>query len=153
MYCSCVNKLRAERTEDLIALLIALVHGGRITEARFDAALEAVGLSLPKWHALKQILAVEEPPTLRLLATQLGCVKSNATQLVDRLAADGLVRRTPDPDDRRSILIEVTDEGRRRYEAGTRAIAAVEEELLEGFSCAERQELSGLLRRLEVRWG
>jgi DNA-binding MarR family transcriptional regulator len=153
VYRSAMNESRTERAEDLVALLMALVHGGRITEARFDAALEAVGLSLPKWHALKQILALEEPPTLRHLATELGCVKSNATQLVDRLAADGLVRRAPDPDDRRSILIEVTDEGRSRYQAGLQAIHAVEAELLDGFSCTERKELSGLLERLEVRWG
>jgi DNA-binding MarR family transcriptional regulator len=148
-----MNELRTERTEDILALLMALVHGGRVTEARFDTALEAVGLSLPKWFALRQIVNAAEPPALRHLAAQLGCVKSNATQLVDRLMTDGFVRRTPDPDDRRSILIEVTDEGRRRYQAGVDAIHAVEAELLDGFSCTERQELFGLLERLEVRWG
>jgi DNA-binding MarR family transcriptional regulator len=148
-----VNELRVEQAEDLVALLMALVHGGRITEARFDAALEVVGLSLPKWYALKRILEAEEPPALRHLAAELGCVKSNATQLVDRLAADGLVRRVPDPDDRRSIRIEVTDAGRSRYQAGMDAIRAVKAELLDGFTCTERQVLAGLLARLEVRWG
>src|SRR5947209_5301058 len=138
MYCSWMNEVRAERHEDVLGLLIALIHGGRITEARFDAALDAVGLSLPKWYGLKQMLETEEPLAIRHLAERLGCVKSNATQLVDRLAADGLVRRVPDPDDRRSILIEVTDEGRSRYRAGMEAIHAVEQELLDGHTCAER---------------
>ena len=52
------------------------------------------------------------------LATKLACVKSNATQLVDRLTAEKLVRRVPDPEDRRSILAELTTEGRQCYAAG-----------------------------------
>ena len=61
---------------------------------------------------------------LRLLAEQCSCVRSNITQLVDRLEAEKLVRRADDPKDRRSILAELTPEGRSRHAAGLRALEA-----------------------------
>jgi len=50
----------------------------------------------------------------------LACVKSNVTQLVDRLEADGLVERAPDPNDRRSRLAMLTERGRKAHAEGVR---------------------------------
>jgi len=55
-----------------------------------------VGLSLAKLAALHQLTAAGESIQLGQLAERLACVKSNVTQLVDRLEADGLVNRTAD---------------------------------------------------------
>jgi DNA-binding MarR family transcriptional regulator len=56
-------------------------------------------------------------------------VKSNVTQLVDRLESDGLVRREADPGDRRSIRAVVTDSGRDRHVAGSQALAIVQDDI------------------------
>jgi len=45
------------------------------------------------------------------LADNQHCVRSNITQLVDRLEQDGLVRRRHDPADRRGVLAELTPPG------------------------------------------
>jgi DNA-binding MarR family transcriptional regulator len=82
------------------------------------------------------------------LANKLSCVKSNATQLVDRLEAEKLVCRMPDPDDRRSIRAEITAEGQRVYEAGQRVVHSFEQQLLEDYSPEERLVMSRLLARL-----
>jgi DNA-binding MarR family transcriptional regulator len=67
--------------------------------------------------------------------------------LVDRLEADGLVERRDDPEDRRSILATITDEGRRRYEIGVQALTAAAKELLKSFKQEEIELLDQLLRK------
>jgi DNA-binding MarR family transcriptional regulator len=120
---------------------------GRVAE-RLEAALEPLGLSLAKFGALSKLVAAEEPLPLSTLAERCACVRSNITQLVDRLEADGLVSRADDPRDRRSIRAELTDEGRRRQAAGVRAVERVERDLLAHLSKPRQDSLLELLRSL-----
>src|SRR5947209_6854976 len=105
-------------TTENVRLLAALMQSAKLAEARAHAALAAVGLSVPKFQALKNLVEAGGSLSLGQLAERQACVKSNVTQLVDRLAADGLVRRVRDPQDRRSIVAEITDSGRSHYHAG-----------------------------------
>lgn len=130
-------------------LLERLMRSGRLTEARLDLALAGAGLSVAKWAALKHLAQAAEPLPLGQLAERLACVKSNATQLADRLEAERLVRRAPDPEDRRSIRVELTAEGQQRYEAGVAVLRAMEGELLGAYTVEEQQQLAHLLARLE----
>jgi DNA-binding MarR family transcriptional regulator len=70
------------------------------------------------------------------------------TNRIDRLAAAGLVRRQPDPQDKRGVLVVLTDEGRRRVDAALADLLGREETLLAGLDPAERQTLAALLRVL-----
>jgi DNA-binding MarR family transcriptional regulator len=115
---------------------------------RLEAALEPFGLSLAKFGVLSKLVASDEPLPLRLLAEQCACVRSNITQLVDRLEADKLVRRADDPKDRRSILAELTAEGRSRHAAGLRALEAAEKELFAPLPERQRKNLLELMRSL-----
>ena len=63
-----------------------------------------------------------KPLSLSDLATRLSCVKSNMTQLVDRLEADGLVNRVDDPNDRRAVKAAITEDGRAKQAAGAAEI-------------------------------
>jgi DNA-binding MarR family transcriptional regulator len=117
-------------------------------EARLEAAVEPLGLSLAKFGVLSTLVASKEPLPLRLLAEQCSCVRSNITQLVDRLEADKLVRRTDDPKDRRSILAELTAEGRARHAAGLSALHAAENELFAPLRERQRKSLIEMLRSL-----
>jgi DNA-binding MarR family transcriptional regulator len=67
------------------------------------------------------------------------------TQLIDRLEADGLVRRVDDPDDRRSVRAEITRLGEERAEAGSRAIKRVEDEFAASIPARDRAVLSRML--------
>ena len=67
----------------------------------------------------------DQPISLSELAEKLTCVRSNITQLVDRLEADGLVKRIDDPADRRAVPREVTRLGRERHAAGAKLVNAV----------------------------
>jgi DNA-binding MarR family transcriptional regulator len=92
----------------------------------------------------------EGPVPLRTLPELCACVRSNITQLVDRLEAAGLVLRTDDPDDRRQKRAEVTDAGRARYHAGVRVLRNTEEELFAGLTPDRRGILLELLRSLRT---
>jgi DNA-binding MarR family transcriptional regulator len=129
-----MNDTAEMATDEALALLGRLIVGGRLAEARLDAALAAVGLSLAKWQALRPLVEGGQPLSLGALAARLACVRSNVTQLVDRLEADGLVRRMPDPDDRRGVLARATEEGARRYRAGRAALGAARRALLAAYT-------------------
>ena len=125
--------------------LAQLVKTLRCIEVRLETSLEPVGLSLSQFGTLYQLANAGEPLPLSTLAERRACVRSNMTQLVDRLEAEKLVRRCDDPRDRRSVLAELTDEGRARYEAGLKALRAAEKELFGPLSRDEREEFFRLL--------
>ena len=89
--------------------LFAVLHASSVLESRVEARLSDVGLSLAKLAALHRLSEAGESLPLGQLAERLSCVKSNVTQLVDRLEADGLVSRAGDPNDRRSRLAVLTE--------------------------------------------
>jgi len=70
------------------------------------------------------------------------------TNRIDRLAAAGLVRRQPDPQDKRGVLVTLTAEGRERVDAALADLLGREESLLAGLDRGERQVLARLLRTL-----
>jgi len=90
---------------------------------------------------------------LRALAEHCACVRSNITQLVDRLEAEKLVVRAGDPNDRRSIRAELTAEGRARYKTGFRALQAAENDVLGQIPKGQRDSLVEMLRSLRAGAG
>lgn len=89
-----------------------------------------------------------EPLPLRELAKRMGCAKSNASALVDRLEAQRLVRRFPDPEDGRGVLIGLTAGGVRGYDAGLRLAGEAESRVLGALDQAERRALTELLAKV-----
>ena len=70
------------------------------------------------------------------------------TNRIDRLAAAGLVRRKPDPRDKRGVLVTLTDQGRAKADAALADLLRRERALLADLDRGERQHLAGLLRTL-----
>ena len=81
----------------------------------------------------------------RLLITSGGM-----TGRIDKLQSCGLVRRSPDPEDRRSILVELTESGLEHFEGVARTHLRIMEHLTAGLTLDERDCLAGLLRSLLV---
>ena len=130
-----------------------ILHAAARIEERFEAELAEANLSLSKLGVLRTLVEEGEPIPLTRLAGKLSCVKSNVTQLVDRLEAEGLVARVNDPSDRRSILASVTETGRERYEAGRHAIERAERELFAGFAPEDHDRLVELFHRFTAAGG
>jgi len=70
------------------------------------------------------------------------------TNRVDRLAARGFVVRSPDPSDRRGVLVGLTPEGRRIVDAAFESLIERERDLLTEITRTERTELAVLLKKL-----
>jgi MarR family 2-MHQ and catechol resistance regulon transcriptional repressor len=128
--------------------LFAVLHASSVLEARVESRLAEVNLSLAKLAALRQLSRAGDSLPLGQLAERLACVKSNVTQLVDRLEADGLVVRSLDPGDRRSRLAVLTDKGREACSHGNDIQYRTERELFSVLSADEATQLRRLLTKL-----
>ena len=124
-----------------VPLTVQIVGALQAMEARLEGALEPLGLSLAKLKVLATLVAAGEPLALRSLAEHAACVRSNITQLMDRLEAEKLVSRVDDARDRRSIRAELTPEGRRRHAAGMKALMEAERDLLARLPERDRDSL------------
>jgi DNA-binding MarR family transcriptional regulator len=126
----------------------SLMQAAHAIEERLESALAEVGLSGAKQAALSTLVDAGQPVALGELAERCACVRSNITQLVDRLEADALVRRVDDPADRRSLRAAITPLGRERQAAGAKKVNEVRRKLGKSLGAinhaALKRALSGL---------
>ena len=124
----------------------------RELEQRLEPVYREHGLE-PGWHDVLATLR-RSGPKYRLRPSDfsgaLMLTSSGTTKRLDKLEQAGLVTREPDPDDRRGTLIALTDEGRALIDRLTEAHLANEARLLGVLSAKERDELAGLLRKLQL---
>ncbi|HEY2294867.1 MAG TPA: MarR family transcriptional regulator [Thermoanaerobaculia bacterium] len=130
---------------DLAFRVIGAAHE---VEGKLEGALGTIGLSLAKLNVLKALADTDEPLPLSHLADRCCCVRSNITQLVDRLEADRLVERLPDPADRRSVKAALTAAGRERHAEAVRIVGETETQVFAKLGEEDRQALTRLLGRL-----
>nr|WP_230417244.1 MarR family transcriptional regulator [Micromonospora tarapacensis] len=76
-----------------------------------EAGLTAHGLSRPR-ASVVWLVHRNGPQTQRALARAIGVTARNVTALVDGLEQSGFVRRVAHPEDRRALLVQLTDQGR-----------------------------------------
>src|SRR6188472_2274973 len=123
---------------------------GPLLARRQDEVFGRFGLSRGE-VGLLSALRVAGPP-YRLSPTRLakGLMLSSAgaTSRIDRLERRGFVRRLADPDDRRGVIIELTDEGREVVDEAVAAIAISDRQLLDRLDPQDVEQLEGLLRKL-----
>ncbi len=82
------------------------------------------------------------------LLNQTLVTSGTMTNRIDRLAERGLVRREPDPTDRRGVLVVLTEAGLAQVDAALSHLIAHEQELLIGLTLRQREQLADLLREL-----
>ena len=124
----------------------------RELELRLEPVYREHGLE-PGWHDVLATLRRTGPP-YRLRPTEfssaLMLTSSGTTKRLDRLEQVGLIERAPDPEDRRGILITLTDKGRELIDSVTDAHLANERRLLAALSESEQARLADLLRKLQL---
>jgi DNA-binding MarR family transcriptional regulator len=115
-----------------------------------DETLADFGLKSGEWKALNQLRQAEPPHrrSIGQLAAWAELSSGAMTNRVDRLEAAGFVRRVPDPNDRRGVLVELTDAGHKVWEESLRAGAQNEALIAAALSDDEKEQLNALLRRL-----
>ena len=71
--------------------------------------------TLPRFDVMAALYRAGEPMKMSDLSRQLLVSNGNATAVVERLEKDGLARRAPGREDRRVVMVELTDQGRREF--------------------------------------
>jgi DNA-binding MarR family transcriptional regulator len=133
--------------EDLGALFARVTR--RLIEAE-RPLLDARGLSMWAYVALTHL--VQGPaPTQIALAEHMGYDKTRLIAILDQLAEEGLIERTPDPEDRRARIVQLTAAGRARHLQARADIRAMESEMLKELGDPEQAMLRGMLARLAGR--
>jgi DNA-binding MarR family transcriptional regulator len=122
-------------------LMFSIINTGRAVEQNLEDALAPVGLSLAKFGALTHLVEADEPLSLSECARRMTCVRSNITQLMDRLEADGLVQRVADPQDRRVVRASITRLGIERQAAGAKEVARVQADLFKTLGGVDHDAL------------
>jgi DNA-binding MarR family transcriptional regulator len=74
------------------------------------------------------------------------------TNRLDRLEEADLVRRLPDPEDRRSVVVELTEHGRETIQKMVGAQAQKEALMAMSLSAREQKQLNGLLRKVMLEF-
>lgn len=115
--------------------------------ARADARLAEFGLTHAQWLPLYK-LVMHEGHTMASLSRDLGIDPGAMTRSLDRLEAKGLVRRERSKEDRRVVLLTLTDEGRTVASRVPAVMADVLNSHLAGFNEAEWHQLLAMLQRM-----
>ncbi|MFF3491714.1 MarR family winged helix-turn-helix transcriptional regulator [Streptomyces sp. NPDC002795] len=110
--------------------------------------LEPVGITPAQSRLLRTLVHYETPPRMADLAQRLEVVPRAVTTTVDGLEAADMVRRAPDPTNRRVIRIELTDKGRAALRELRSARRAAAEEILSPLDKEQRAQLTVLLNAL-----
>jgi DNA-binding MarR family transcriptional regulator len=111
---------------DAMAAATSITRAHQVLLRRIDAALTPFGLNFSRFEALA-LLHFSRHGSLPLgkIGDRLQVHPASVTNTIDRLEADGLVRRKPHPSDRRTTLAELTGRGRATVERAAEAMADI----------------------------
>jgi DNA-binding MarR family transcriptional regulator len=88
------------------------------------------------------------PASQATLSRRAGIYRSDLVAVINELAEDGHVERSPDPEDRRRNVITITEAGRHHLRRLDRLLTTIQDDLLAPLNPAERDQLIHLLTRL-----
>ena len=120
---------------------------GSHVAGEFQRRMSGIGVE-PRTYAVLMALATEDGQSQRQLSARLGIHRNAMVSVIDALEADGLVKRTANPDDRRAFAITLTDQARGLLPELDKAGRALEDTVTTTLSAAERNTLRELLQRI-----
>ena len=136
-----------------MAAVTSIMRAQQVLLARLNDLLRPFGLTFPRYEAL-MLLSFTRTGALPLgkIGERLQVHRTSVTNIVDKLEADGFVRRVPHAEDRRATLAEITDAGRATAADATTAlnVAAFG---IDALGDDEQEAVTALLRALRVDAG
>lgn len=136
-----------------VAAITSIMRAQQVYQARVDEALRPFDLTFARYELL-MLLSFSRQGLMPLskLGDRLQVHPTSVTNAVDRLEAQGLIRRRPHESDRRMTMAELLPEGRA---VAQRATAVLNREVFEapGLSGRETEQLFRLLRKLRISAG
>ncbi|MDE2405218.1 MAG: MarR family transcriptional regulator [Sphingomonadales bacterium] len=120
-----------------------------VSEAVARAYADLFGLTIPEWRVIA-ITAEEAPVTQAGIGAVSRMDKVTVSRAAIALVERGLIERQPNPEDKRSHLLALSDAGRAMYEAIAPKALAIEAAIFGQFTPAELETLRGLLARIDA---
>lgn len=130
------------------SITFRLTQAAKAHRGRSTTHLGRIGLH-PGQEALIKALSEEDGQTMSQLAAALAVQPPTVTKMVNRLSAQGIVRRQASETDGRLARVFLTDEGRARVADIDRAWKRIEKEALDGIDDKDRKRLRKLLKQIE----
>ena len=136
-----------------MAAVTSIMRAQQVLMARLNDLLRPLGLTFPRYEAL-MLLSFTRTGALPLgkIGERLQVHRTSVTNIVDKLEADGLVRRVPHAEDRRATLAEITDAGRDTARRATAALNAAAFGI-DALGDDDQEAVTALLRALRVDAG
>ena len=135
--------LNAAPVTDVFELLDQVAR--QLRDIQRETVREA-NLTPPQYQTLR-LLWVQDGRPFKELAASNGCTPPTMTGIVDTLEKKGLVTRQPNPADRRSLLVTLTEKGR-ALEGSTPNLERIYASCCVGLSAEEFRQLGSLLQKL-----
>ncbi|GAA1684407.1 MarR family winged helix-turn-helix transcriptional regulator [Fodinicola feengrottensis] len=126
--------------------MFATVRLGRIARATVSGAFDQEGLSWRTHFALYCLTELGEL-SQRELADHLTMDRSDLVKMLDEVETAGLVRRAPDPSDRRRRILSITAAGKDQLQRGKDVVDRATDEFLAHLNGNEREQLHQLTLR------
>jgi DNA-binding MarR family transcriptional regulator len=144
------SEQRPDLDSERMAVVLRIQALARILGNQAEASLDHHGLQWWQYDVLSALRRQGEPHTMSSSElADAGMLTSGAmTNRIDRLEEEGLVSREGDPQDRRRILIRLTQHGLERVERAIEARFNTADAALDSLTAAKRDTLNGLLREL-----
>lgn len=137
--------MAAPRMKDQLAYLIASVN--RQLETELEERLRPGGVPIEQYRIL-EVLDASEPCAMGEIATQSLIEPPTLTKIIDKMVAEGLVYRAPDPNDRRRVLILAAPGGKALYKRLKGVSTAQEQRLVDLLASDKAAALRDILREL-----
>jgi DNA-binding MarR family transcriptional regulator len=125
-----------------------LTHSAHRLRRGSTAQLAPLGLTNAQARVLRIVATAGRPLRMADIAALLDVVPRSVTTMVDGVEAAGLIARSADPGDRRSVLVSLTPGGHALLQRLDRARRATAEEIFGGLTGTERADLARLLGAL-----
>jgi DNA-binding MarR family transcriptional regulator len=115
-----------------------------------DTILAEHDLTSPEWHVMSRLRlsSADHRSSPGELAEDLELSSGAMTSRLDRLERQGYVRRLPDPDDRRGVVIELTPQGKEAWDRTAGIAGRREAFFASALTKTEQRQLNELLRKL-----
>jgi DNA-binding MarR family transcriptional regulator len=130
------------------SLLYAVKRLELVIRAHLDDMLRDSGITTPQYTALT-VLARRDGTSAAQLARDSFVTPQAMADMLRTLEQRGLVRRTPNPDSRRELLVRITDEGHRLLSDYAAAATAIEHRMTAGLT---RGRIDDFRQALAVMW-
>ena len=130
-------------------VVATLIRAGQSLSDELDRGMQAsFGVPETVLQCLAVIDGAGRPLTPSEISERTFRSSATMTSLLDALEREGWARRIPNPDDRRSVLVEITDEGKALADRFLPGVRKVERVVVEDLTAAERSKLMATLAKI-----